>query len=396
MSRAQAAGAVEEAGLIVLPRPDGMIAPELTVVVPTFNERANVAPLIRLLRDALEGCAWQVLFVDDDSPDGTAQLVKTLGEADPRIQCIRRVGRRGLAGAVIEGALACSTPYVAVIDGDLQHDESLLPVMLGKLKGDEADLVIASRYVDGGGEAGGFTRTRAAGSRLANWLGGRILRASVSDPVSGYFMVRREVVEAAAPRLSSTGFKILFDLIATTREPLRILELPYEFRERHTGASKLDHRVVVEYLGLLAAKATNDLVSPRFLMFGLVGASGFLVQLAVTSLLHRLSPHFGASGLLIFGLPFLFRDAIAAGVAMTSNYVLNNFLTYRDRRKTGLGFLVGYLQFVLACSAGLVVNLGVGALVRHFLPQGGDLLATATGVGAGAVWNYVSTAFAVW
>jgi dolichol-phosphate mannosyltransferase len=223
-----------------------------------------------------------------------------------------------------------------------------------------------------------------------------VLRARVSDPVSGFFMVRREVVEDAAPRLSTTGFKILFDLIASTRQPLRILELPYQFRERAEGASKLDHRVVLEYLGLLIAKATNDLVSPRFILFGLVGGSGFFVQYGVTKALGLMDPRFGAEALSIFGLSFLFRDAIGAGVAMTSNYVLNNFLTYRDRRKKGLAFLTGYLQFCLACSAGLAVNLGVGALVRRFLGSHADLLATAAGVGVGAVWNYVSTAFAVW
>lgn len=371
-------------------------AAELTVIVPTFNERANVERLIELLSAALSGARWEVLFVDDDSPDGTASLVKEIAKSDPRVSCIRRVGRRGLAGAVIEGALASSAPYVAVIDGDLQHDERLLPRMLERMKSGETDLVIASRYVEGGGETGGFTAVRASGSRLANWMGRHILRAHVSDPVSGFFMVRREVVEDAAPRLSTTGFKILFDLIASTRQPLRILELPYQFRERAEGASKLDHRVVVEYLGLLIAKATNDLVSPRFIMFGLVGGSGFFVQYGVTKALGLFAPHLGAAAFAIFGLKFLFRDAIGAGVAMTSNYVLNNFLTYRDRRKKGLAFLTGYLQFCVACSAGLAVNLGVGALVRHFLGPQADLLATAAGVGAGAVWNYVTTAFAVW
>lgn len=378
------------------PLTSGAVAPELTVVVPTFNERGNVVEMVRLLRDALDGVAWEVLFVDDDSPDGTADLAKSLTGLDPRVRCIRRVGRRGLAGAVIEGWLAASSPFVAVIDGDLQHDETLLPKMLERLKADDADLVIASRYVEGGGETGGFTRTRAAGSRLANWMGERILRAEVSDPVSGFFMVRREVVERAAPRLSVTGFKILFDLIASTRDPLRILELPYQFRERQEGASKLDHRVVVEYLGLLIAKATNDLISPRFIMFGLVGGTGFFVQLGVTKLIAAIDPHFGAEALTLFGLPFLFRDAIGALVAMTTNFLLNNFLTYRDRRKKGLGLLIGYLQFCLACSAGLAVNLGVIALVRHFFPGAGDILATVAGVGAGAVWNYVSTAFVVW
>jgi dolichol-phosphate mannosyltransferase len=371
-------------------------AAELTVIVPTYNERANVERLIELLSAALGGVQWEVMFVDDDSPDGTAALVKEIGKSDPRVACIRRVGRRGLAGAVIEGALASSAPYVAVIDGDLQHDERLLPQMLAKLKADEADLVIASRYVEGGGEKGGLSAVRSSGSRFANWLGRHILRARVSDPVSGFFMVRREVVEDAAPRLTTSGFKILFDLIASTRHPLRILELPYQFRERAEGASKLDHRVVVEYLGLLVAKATNDLVSPRFIMFGLVGGTGFFVQYGVTKALHIFAPEFGAAAVAIFGLKFLFRDAIGAAVAMTSNYVLNNVLTYRDRRKKGFAFITGYLQFCLACSAGLVVNLGVGALVHRFLGPQADLLATVAGVGAGAVWNYVTTAFAVW
>ncbi len=264
------------------------------------------------------------------------------------------------------------------------------------MKAGEADLVIASRYVEGGGEKGGLSAVRASGSRFANWMGRHILRARVSDPVSGFFMVRREVVEDAAPRLSTTGFKILFDLIASTRHPLRILELPYQFRERTEGASKLDHRVVVEYLGLLIAKATNDLVSPRFILFGLVGGSGFFVQYGMTKALGAFAPHLGAAAIAIFGLKFLARDAIGAMTAMTSNYVLNNFLTYRDRRKKGLAFVTGYLQFCLACSAGLAVNLGVGALVKHFLGPQADLVATAAGVGAGAVWNYVTTAFAVW
>ncbi len=376
-------------------KPDATTAPDLTVIVPTYNERRNVKAMVRLLRKALDGVGWRVLFVDDDSPDGTSKLVKRLSRVDDRIQCIRRVGRRGLAGAVIEGALGSATPYVAVIDGDLQHDETRLPVMLAELKAGRADMVIASRYVGEGSAQEGFTAVRAAGSRFANWLGVRILRAKVTDPVSGFFMVKREVVERCAPRLSTEGFKVLFDLIATNREPLRILELPYEFRERKAGDSKLDHRVVIEYLGLLAAKATNDLISPRFIMFGLVGATGFLVQIGVTKLLAFLDPHFGAEALSIFSLKFLFRDAIGAGVAMTTNYLLNNFLTYRDRRKKGLAFLTGYLRFCAACSAGLVVNLSVVAFVRLFVPQG-DLLATAAGVGAGAVWNYVATALAVW
>ena len=253
---------------------------ELTMIVPTFNERANVARLVERLRNALEGVRWQAIFVDDDSPDGTAQAVKQIAAHDPRIQCIRRVRRRGLAGAVVEGALASAAPYVGVIDGDLQHDEALLPRMLAELRAGQVDLVIASRYLDADKVAEGLSPLRSLGSRFANWLGQRVLRQDVSDPVSGFFMIRRELIDRVAPKLASEGFKILFDLIASQPARLRIVELPYSFREREAGGSKLDKRVVVDYLGLLLSKLSGGVIPTRALMFGLVGGSGLAVQIA--------------------------------------------------------------------------------------------------------------------
>jgi dolichol-phosphate mannosyltransferase len=304
------------------------------------------------------------------------------------VRAIRRVRRRGLAGAVIEGALSSSAPYVAVIDCDLQHDETLLPKMLGPLRTGSADLVIASRYTGEGQAAGGLNAVRHAGSQFANWLGRRILGQDVSDPVSGFFMIRREAVEATAPNLSVEGFKVLFDLMASSEDRLRIVELPYVFRERRHGSSKLDGRAVMDYLSLLLAKASRDVLSPRVLSFALVGASGLLVNLAALWVLHQMglqSPH-----------PFGFGKAqlIAAVVAMTSNYFLNNAVTYRDRRKRGLGLLVGYLKFFVVCSLGLLANVAVGMLVNSAV--GGWWWAGAAGAATGAVWNYVVSTIAVW
>jgi dolichol-phosphate mannosyltransferase len=355
---------------------------ELTVVVPTFNERDNVAKLVRLLDAALTGVAWQVIFVDDNSPDGTAHAVKAIAAVDHRVECLHRVGRRGLAGAVIEGAMASAAPFVAVMDGDLQHDESLLPKMLAALRAGEAELVVGSRYVAGpGADASALGATREAGSRFANWLGQKVLQVPLTDPMSGFFMLRRELVEAVAAKLDTAGFKVLFDIVACQDKPPRFLELPYEFRAREAGTSKLDNGVVVQYLGLLTAKLTRDAVSPRFLMFALVGASGVVVHLAI---LRSLLPLLG----------FAAAQTGAALGAMTSNYLINNWVTYRDRRKRGLGLLVGYGKFVLLCSVPLAANVAVGAMVYERGPAW--WVAGIAGAVVAAAWNYVTTSKAVW
>jgi dolichol-phosphate mannosyltransferase len=351
------------------------------VVIPTFKEAPNVRPLLAKLEAALQGVVWQAIFVDDDSPDGTAAVVKQIAAVDPRVICLHRIGRRGLAGAVIEGAMASAAPFVAVIDGDMQHDETILPQMLAALEADRADIVVGSRYLgQAGSDASALGATREAGSRLANWLGQKVLRAPVTDPMSGFFMIRRELIEAVAPQLATSGFKVLFDILASQKTPPRYLELPYEFRARVAGDSKLDKGVVMQYLGLLAAKLSRDLISPRFIMFALVGTSGVVVNLVVA----RLLLHVG----------FARADLIAALAAMTSNYLINNAVTYRDRRKTGLALLTGYLRFVVLCSIPLAANVAVATMVYEHGPSW--WIAVVAGAIVAAVWNYITTSRAVW
>src|SRR3954451_17308446 len=146
-----------------------VVTPELSVVVPTFNERDNVIALLRKLETALAGRAWEVIYVDDNSPDGTSDVVRALARQDSRVRCIRRIGRRGLSGACIEGILACSAPCAAVIDADLQHDEMQLPKMLSLLASGQAELVVGSRYIEGY-KSEGFNKQRAGASALATEL----------------------------------------------------------------------------------------------------------------------------------------------------------------------------------------------------------------------------------
>lgn len=354
---------------------------EVTVVVPVFNERANIETLIERIGVSLEGFRWQIIYVDDDSPDGTAEAVKRIAQQDARVSCLRRVGRRGLAGAILEGMLTSAAPFIAVIDGDLQHDESLLRPMFEILREDKADLVIASRYVGDGEASGGFSGQRAAGSRLATQLAKIVLKSEVTDPVSGFFAVRRAIVDPVAGQLSTEGFKVLFDLISSLKGKSRIVELPYRFRERQAGASKLDSRVVIDYLGLILSRASNNLVSPRLLLFGLVGASGVAVHLSVL----RLVPD---------SVAFLPAQVIAALVAMTTNYFINNAVTYRDRRRRGFALVTGYFQFCALCSVGLLANLAVANQLEEWTKA--RLISGTIGAVVGAVWNYITTALAVW
>jgi dolichol-phosphate mannosyltransferase len=359
-----------------------MHSAELSIIIPTYKERGNVAELVRRLAAALAGIAWEAIFVDDNSPDGTAEAVKDIAGADSRVRCLRRVGRRGLAGACIEGMLSSASPFVAVMDADLQHDEKVLPQMLARLQGGGVDLVAGTRYVDGG-SAVSLSERRGAMSRVATRLTHRLVGTDLSDPMSGFFMMRRDRFEEIAPRLSPVGFKILLDIAVTGGERLAIAEQPYVFGTRFDGESKFNAQIGVEFLGLLLAKMTGDLVDPRFLFFAIVGSMGLVVHLVAL----RLS--------LVF-LPDAFRAAqiIATLVAMTSNFLLNNELTYRDRRLKGIAMLRGFVLFCLIGSVGVLANVDLASWLYYERPVW--WVAGAVGAIMGALWNYAMSTLFVW
>jgi len=355
---------------------------ELSVIVPTFNERDNVEEVVQRLGACLEGLAWEVIFVDDDSTDGTAGRIRQIAHSDRRVRCIQRIGRRGLSSACVEGMMASAAPYLAVMDADLQHDESILPLMLEELKSGESDIVVGSRYVDGGG-IGTWNESRAKMSRLATSLSRIVIKRDLSDPMSGFFALRRDTLESAVRGLSNIGFKILLDLIASSPIPPRIKEVPYEFRTRHAGVSKLDSQAMWGYLMLLMDKLIGHIVPVRFVAFVLVGGVGVAVHFAVLTALFRL-----------FAVSFPISQSIATVAAMTSNFALNNSLTYRDKRLKGLRWLKGWFSFMLACSLGAVGNVGIASyLFRHATIWP---LAGVAGILVGAVWNYVVTAAYTW
>jgi dolichol-phosphate mannosyltransferase len=356
--------------------------PALAIVVPTFNERDNVAKLYRKLEAALPGVAWEVIFVDDNSPDGTWSVVRDLARQDSRVRCLRRIGRRGLSGACIEGILASSAPVAAVMDADLQHDETQLPKMLSLLQSGQAELVVGSRYV-AGGSADSFDKQRAGFSVFATGVAKRVLGVAIADPMSGFFMIRRDRFEELAPKLSTQGFKILLDIVATAEGKLKTVEIPFTFGARLHGESKLDSMVALDFLGLVLAKFTNDAVSLRFLLFAMVGGTGLFVHLGTLFV-----------ALTVLDWPFPEAQAAGALLAMTSNFILNNFLTYRDQRLKGFAILRGLLVFYLVCSVGLFANVGVAFSVYDQEPIW--WLAGAAGALMGVVWNYAMSGLFVW
>ena len=358
-------------------------APVLSVIVPCFNERPNVAPMIAKLDAALAGVSWEVIYVDDNSPDGTAQEVRRIALADPRVRCIRRIGRRGLASAVIEGALSSSADYVAVIDGDLQHDETRLPVMLAALRTGGYDIAVGSRHVEGGDADGLPSRFRHVLSDGGIWLAQAFLPVRLTDPMSGFFMLPRCLFEELARGLNGQGFKILVDLVLSSAAPLRVLEVPARFRQRAAGESKMNALVMIQFAGLLLDKLFGGLLPLRFFSFGLVGALGVVVHLVVLAVLRVTTV-----------LGFETEQAIATVIAMVFNFQLNNMITYRDHRLRGPRLWRGLLLFMVVCGFGAIANVGIAQVLYE--QQATWSMAGGFGALIGVVWNYAISATLVW
>jgi dolichol-phosphate mannosyltransferase len=355
--------------------------PEITVVVPAYRERENLPLLISALEEALRGQDWEAIIVVDDAADGSETLVRERAQNDPRIRCVHRIGRRGLASACIEGMLASSAPYLAVIDADLQHDEKLLPELIAAIKDSEADVVVASRYVSGA-STGDLPHHRVLMSRLATGFS-RLLGVTLSDPMSGYFVVRRTYLDTVVRQLYGRGFKILLDLISAAHGRIRVLEVPYRMRSRAHGESKMSFRVISEFLALVLYRLFGRLFPARFFLFAAVGLSGMAVHLTVLSAVFRMS-----------GGEFIFSQAIAILVAMTSNFFLNNTFTYGDQRLRGTRMWRGLLAFYAACSLGALINVAVADWL--FLKSVDYRWAGVAGSAVAAIWNFLTTASVTW
>lgn len=365
---------------------------ELAIVLPTFNERGNLASLVERLEKALTGIAWEAIFVDDDSPDGTSDEARKISQHDRRVRVIHRIGRRGLASAAIEGMMATSAPVVAVMDADHQHDPILLPGMLKAVASGECDVAVASRFAEGASTEQWGRPDRVRASNIANAIARKVTGVELSDPMSGYFMLRAESLRTTAPHLSGVGFKILLDILATSEETMRIKEFPLNFSARAEGESKLDRTVVFEFLVGLYDKWLGRIIPTRFALFGTIGAVGVVVHMAVLSTFLALAGETLRGNVVT---EFELGQTFAAIVAMTFNFFLNNALTYADKRLTGAAALTrGWIKFGLTCSVGLLANVGVAAVLVRFGFH--EYPAALAGIVIGSVWNFALSSKFVW
>lgn len=365
---------------------------QLAIVLPTYNERGNLRSMVERLDRALLGIHWEAIVVDDNSPDGTADEARAISLDDPRIRVVHRINRRGLASAAIEGMLATAAPVVAVMDADHQHDPALLPEMLAAVTSLDYDVAYASRFCEGASTEAWGRPDRVKASGLANRLARKITGVELSDPMSGYFMLRTEILRADAHRLSGVGFKILLDILATVDTALRVKELPLNFAARAEGESKLDRTVVFEFLVGLYDRWLGRIIPTRFALFGTIGTAGVLVHMAVLSTFLNL---FG--GGMSDGIFTVFEagQTVAAVVAMTFNFFLNNALTYADKRLSGFVPLMrGWAKFGLTCSIGLLANVGVAAVLVRFGIH--EYPAALCGIVVGSVWNFALSSKFVW
>jgi dolichol-phosphate mannosyltransferase len=354
----------------------------LAVIIPTLNERDNIEPLIGALDIALTDIPHELVFVDDWSLDGTYQLLVSIARARPDIRVVGRHGRSGLSSAVIDGVMATSADIVAVIDADMQHDEAILSEMFETLTGDRADVAIGSRYGEGG-SCGAWDARRAQMSRMATRIAQYALPGSVNDPMSGFFMIRRDIVVNMIPDLSQKGFKILLDLLMTSPYPLRVAEIPYTFRSREAGVSKLNASVMLSFLWLVLQKTFRRYVPVRFLKFGMVGLMGVGVHLAILRSL-----------LVIDHLGFAAAQACAVMAAIGFNFLMNNLITYRDRRLTGWRLISGAASFYAVCGLGAIANVGMGSLI--YSGHHRWWVAGVAGAIVGSVWNFVMSSTLTW
>ena len=355
---------------------------ELAVVIPTYNEKENVPILLAALERSLAGTEWEAIFVDDNSPDGTAEYIRRIALTNRRVRVLERVGRRGLSSACIEGILATPAAYVAIMDADMQHDESILPKMLQRIKADGLDVVVASRNTTGG-SMGDFAPSRVWLSHLGTRISRLVCRCDVTDAMSGFFLLRRSFFQEVVQRLAGTGFKILVDLLSSSKRPVQVAEVPYCFRTRQRGESKLDVSVELEYLFLLINKITGGVVPTRFVLFVMVGSLGLLIHLGLLGLLYY-QAH----------VSFTISQTAATVAAMTFNFLLNNLITFRDRRLRGWRIFTGLLTFYAACSVGALINVSFAQ--RLFQYHMSWYLAGISGIAISSVWNYGVNTILTW
>jgi dolichol-phosphate mannosyltransferase len=354
----------------------------ISIVGPTYNESGNISLFVQDVDAALAGYNWEILFVDDNSSDGTAATVFELASIDDRVRLILRMSDRGLAKSCIQGMLSAKGELLCVMDVDGQHDPEVIVDMVARMEADGLDIISAARQLDDIGASDALSPVRNKISKLGNKLCEILLKRKLSDPLTGYFIIRRDAFLRVAPQLGDAGFKILLDILYSDKS-LKHAEIPFEFGSRRQGESKFDSFVAWTFLSFLLSKISGGLLPPKLVSFLLVGALGLPVHFATLYVFLGL------------GLNFVWAQSMAAFAAATSNFFLNDLLTFHNQRLSGRKMFWGYLKFIAVSSVGIVANVSVASIANDRLIHV-VFLATIAGIAMDTLWKFVMINRFIW
>ena len=358
----------------------------ISIVIPTFNEVENIIPLLKNLTYIVNNFEYEIIVVDDDSPDGTSNEVNKYMKSDNRIKLITRIGRSGLSSAIKEGLIFSQGKYLLVLDGDGQHHPSFILNMLEKIKKNQCDIVIGSRFLNTS-KLEGLSNERSLGSKFANKMARLSLHkeySKLTDYLSGCFCLEREKTNKLIKKIEINGFKFLYELLSLSKGKLAVNEVPLIFKKRRFGNSKLDIAVVWDFLISIIHNLTLRILPRRAISFGMVGISGVFVQLFITSLLVE-----------IFLVEFYDALPFAVIIAATSNFLINNQVTFRSDRLKNSALLIGLLKFLIVASLPVIANVGITTAFYKYI-SADTFVAQIAGIVIVYAWNYLASSSFVW
>ena len=347
---------------------------DFSIIIPTYNEKENILNLILEIWNQLTQLNYDIIIVDDNSPDKTGEIVKAFiqGKNLQNIICIERSWQKGLSSAIVEGMAASNSPLIIVMDGDGQHDPKDIYKFVETQKNNDLDLVIGSRFYMEESDIN-LSRSRFALSRFGIRLSRPFIGNRFTDPLTGFFLIKRNILKNIQNKIYKDGFKILFDILMLKKD-ISSQEIQITFRKRLAGDSKLNISTLAHLMGQIVENLSHRIIPSTFFVFSFIGATGvFIHLLALYSFLG-------------VGFDYIFSNFIGSILALTSNYLLNNYLTFNNLHKTLRSRISGLFKYSLFNSLSLMANIGVASFL--YLDNFSVAISTLFGISAGLLLNY--------
>jgi len=356
---------------------------DLSIVIPTYNEASNIIAIIESINSTLGDVAsYEIIVVDDNSKDKTWELAEQYADKYKNITCFRRITSKGLSSAVIDGFMISRGKFISVIDADLQHDESILPKMLNYCH-NGADLAIGSRYCQDG-STGEWGLIRKLISKVATKISQKIGNIYMSDPMSGFFMIRRDVFLNVVDKLNAKGYKILLDIVSQLdASKINMIEVPYTFKKRSRGESKLTPEVVFQLIDFIYLKIVGNYIPIEYVKFVTVGAIGAVVHFTILYLMH-----------IVFDNNYQNALIIAIEFSLIINYFINNLWTFKEKTHTGLKKIIGLVKFNILSGVGGIISYYIS--ISLFDSGVNWIFASTIGAIVASLWNYNLNKILTW